>query len=103
MHIISPAKKEIRKLDPSTQKSVLASCLTLGENPRPNRYKSIVGEKSLYRIHSGKYRIIYSILDRFEAVAILTVRPKDKDTYRNIPVQSLTDKLKELEASLNTD
>jgi mRNA-degrading endonuclease RelE of RelBE toxin-antitoxin system len=100
VHVLSPAKREVRKLDPPTQKSVLSSCLDLGENPRPSGYRGTVGRKDLYRIHAGKYRVICSIHETFESVVIVTVRLKEKDTYRNIPLRALADKLKELEKAV---
>ncbi|MFC1835621.1 type II toxin-antitoxin system RelE/ParE family toxin [Thermodesulfobacteriota bacterium] len=55
------------------------------------------GQKDLFRLRVSNYRIIYSILDRFEAVIIVTVRPRRKDTYKNIPLEDLSAKTRELE------
>lgn len=63
-------------------------------------YRGIIGRKDLYRIHAGKYQVIYSIHERFESVVIVTVRLKERDTYRKIPLGALADKLKEFEKAV---
>ena len=100
VHVVSPAKREIKKLDRPTQIAVLKANLALGENPRPEGYVPVVGQSGLYRIHvpsAPKYRIIYHIHGQFQAVIIVTVRLKGKSTYRNIPITGLDLKLGDLE------
>ncbi|MFH1115608.1 MAG: type II toxin-antitoxin system RelE/ParE family toxin [Pseudomonadota bacterium] len=99
VHVVSPAKREIKKLDRSGKVAVLKANLSLGENPRPDGYVPVVTQFGLYRIHvpsAPKYRIIYHVDDRFQAVIIVTVRLKGKRTYQNIPIHSLSLKLEEL-------
>jgi mRNA-degrading endonuclease RelE of RelBE toxin-antitoxin system len=103
VHVVSPAKREIKKLDRSTQVAVLKANLSLGEEPRPDGYGPVVGQAGLYRIHvrsAPKYRVVYSIYDKLRTVIIVTVRLKGKDTYHDIPIHSLTLKLQELEEEL---
>jgi mRNA-degrading endonuclease RelE of RelBE toxin-antitoxin system len=93
VHVVSPAKREIKKLDRPTKVAVLKANLSLGENPRPDGYVPVAAQSGLYRIHvpsASKYRIIYHINDRFQAVIIVTVRLKGKSTYQKIPIQSLS-------------
>lgn len=99
VHVVSPAKRQIKKLDLPAKIAVLKANLSLGENPRPEGYVPVVGQSGLYRIHvpsAPKYRIIYHIHDQFQTVIIVTVRLKGKSTYQNIPIHSLSLKLENL-------
>lgn len=98
-YILAHAKREIKKLpDRNIQGRILfASVITLADDPRPPGYRQLEGQKDLFRLRVGDYRIIYSILDHCEAVIIVSVRPRDKGTYKNIPRADLSAKIKELE------
>ncbi len=97
VHIVSPAKREIKKLPVAAQVAVLNSALSLGKNPRPKGHRLIVGQKNLLRIRVGRHRVIYSVQDRLKAVAVVAVRLRGESTYKNIPVKDLSTKIKELE------
>lgn len=104
VHVVTPAKREIKKLDRAAKVAVLRANLSLAENPRPNGCVPVVGLTGLYRIHvpsAPKYRIIYHIHDQFRTVIVVTVRIKGKGTYQDIPIQSLTAKLNELTEELS--
>jgi mRNA-degrading endonuclease RelE of RelBE toxin-antitoxin system len=99
VYIVSPAKREIEKFDHPVKVAVLDSIMDLRENPRPEGYVPVVGQKDLYRIHdedAPKYRIIYCIHNGLSAVIVVTVRLKGKSTYKKIPLKSLPDKIREL-------
>jgi len=74
----------------------------LGENPRPYGFEPVKAQKDVYRVYSadGNYRIIYSIQDHLRAVIVMCIRRRKEDTYKNIPVSSLSAKIKELENQL---
>ena len=97
VHVVSPAKREIKKLPRSTQVAILKSALSLAKDPRPTGYTPIVGQKDVYRIRVGRYRVIYCVQDRLQAVMVITVRLRGESTYKNIPVQDLSAKIRELE------
>jgi len=56
--IEAAAKRQIRKLPTSVQKTLLARITDLGANPRPSGCKKLKGKKDDYRIRSDSYRII---------------------------------------------
>lgn len=74
----------------------------MGRNPRPYGCQRVKEQKDVYRVYSedGNYRIIYSVQDHLQAVIIMFVRRRKEDTYKNIPVESLSDKIKQLEKQL---
>ncbi len=101
VHIVSRAKREIKRLPRPIQIAILNSALSLGRDPRPKGHRPIVGQKNLLRIRVGRYRVIYNVQDQLQAVIIVTIRPRSEATYKNIPVKDLSSKIKELEKLLN--
>lgn len=100
VYIVSPAKREIRKLPSSTQVALLKTALSLAKDPRPQGYAAIVGQKDIFRVRVGRYRVIYSIQDHLRAVIVITVRQRSESTYKSIPVKDLSAKIRELESLL---
>lgn len=101
-HILDHAQRDIKKLPTRTlQENVLEICtVELEENPFPEKSRSVVGHKNLFRVYSDdrKYRIIYGAYEHLQAVIIVSVRKRTEDTYQHLPLKSLAEKLKELEA-----
>jgi mRNA interferase RelE/StbE len=97
VHIVSPARREIKKLPPSIQVAILSAGLALGKDPRPQGHRPIVGQKDLLRIRVGRYRVIYTVQDRLRAVIIVTVRLCGESTYKNVPMKDLSAKIRKLE------
>jgi len=53
----------------------------LTQNPLPPGSKKLVGERNMYRIRQGVYRVIYTVDHKLQEVHILGVRHR-KDSYR---------------------
>jgi|APIni6443716594_1056825.scaffolds.fasta_scaffold2593207_2 mRNA interferase RelE/StbE len=53
----------------------------LSQNPLPPGSKKLVGERNMYRIRQGAYRVIYTVDHVVKEVRILGVRHR-KDAYR---------------------
>ena len=100
-HILYHAQRDIKKLPTrALQENVLETCtVKLEENPLPEKSKSVVGHRNLFRVYSDdrKYRIIYGVYEHLQAVIIISVRKRTEDTYKHLPLKSLAVKLKELE------
>lgn len=101
------AQRDIRGISSrETQKSILDTCINkLEENPRPYGFERVLGTKKnthLYRIYSEdrKFRIIYGIEDNLRAVIIVTIRLRNEGTYREIPIDSLSDKIRDITLEL---
>ncbi len=61
IEIKKSALKAMQKLPTKHRAQVQASIDVLAANPRPLGVKKMVGEKTLYRIYSGVYRVVYDI------------------------------------------
>jgi mRNA interferase RelE/StbE len=53
----------------------------LADNPRPVGSRKLQGEKNLWRIRVGEYRVIYSVDDRRRLIDITAVRHRS-EAYR---------------------
>ena len=56
----------------------------LAENPRPEGCKKLKGA-DIWRVRSGRLRIIYSIFDQELRILILKAAKRQEDTYRHLP------------------
>jgi mRNA interferase RelE/StbE len=75
------ARKEIIALTHAIQRRIDRKIIALADDPRPHDVKALHGEKGLYRIRVGDYRIVYSVEDKIITVIIVRVRHR-KDVYR---------------------
>lgn len=75
------AAKELRKLDGSLRRRILAAIMELAVAPRPPGCKKLVGESTAWRIRVGDYRVIYDLID--DALIITVVRVAHRhEVYR---------------------
>ena len=75
------ARKELESLDAFILDNVFMRIEALIENPRPNGCRKNRGEKTLWRIRAGDYRVIYTIDDENHIVDIIAVRHRS-NAYR---------------------
>lgn len=68
------ARRELEVLDSSVIPRILSKIESLETQPRPNGSRKLTGEKHLWRIRIGDYRVIYSILDKERRIDITAVR-----------------------------
>jgi mRNA interferase RelE/StbE len=78
---IAPAvKKHLKRLPNSDKRKILDTIELLGQNPRPNGYKKLVGYSEFFRYRVGNYRIIYQIYDEVLLVSVIEVADR-RDAY----------------------
>ena len=77
------ARKELERLSADLAERVLQKIETPAENPRPSGVSKLKGQKSLWRLRVGDYRVVYGIDDVSKLVDISIVRHR-RDVYRNI-------------------
>ena len=77
----SSAAKEFRKLPLAIQQKAVPLIDKLCDNPRPSGVVKLQGDKSLYRVRVGDYRIIYEIDDIERCIRVMRVRHR-RDVYR---------------------
>jgi mRNA interferase RelE/StbE len=77
------ANKELKNLPALIAKRVFPKIESLIKNPRPTGAKKIQGEKDMWRIRVGDYRILYTISDKKKIVDIAAIMHRS-DVYKNL-------------------
>lgn len=82
----SAAKKQFEKVDQNSKKRIQISIAQLANNPRPYGYTKLnefelLGNRSLFRIRVGDYRIIYSIVAEVLTIEIVRVKHR-REVYQ---------------------
>lgn len=81
--VLAPAAvRDLRGLDRSVQKSVVALLDRLATDPRPPGAEKLRGHASFWRVRTGNYRVIYHIEDE-RLIVVLVIRDR-KDVYRTL-------------------
>lgn len=78
--ILRRAQKELADLPAEEYRRAKDAISQLGDNPRPRGSRKIKGRPG-WRIRVGKYRIIYEIDDKLQAVTVLHIGHR-RDVYR---------------------
>ena len=81
IEVSATAEKQLRKLQKSAQLSMVKAIKSLASQPRPRGSRRLQGYDDVYRIRTGRYRIIYSIEDRRLLIIVLKIGHR-KDVYR---------------------
>ncbi|MGH7950668.1 MAG: type II toxin-antitoxin system RelE family toxin [Limisphaerales bacterium] len=77
------ARKELENLPANIADRILEKIESLAENPRlPNTIK-LHGQKNLWRMRVGDYRVVYSIDDFSKTVDVSIVRHR-REVYRDL-------------------
>jgi mRNA interferase RelE/StbE len=77
------ARKELEHLPSSIADRILSRLESLQENPRPHGAIKLQGEKNLWRMRVGDYRVVYSVDDTNKIVDVSVIRHR-RDVYRNL-------------------
>ena len=72
------AARELEALPASVATRIYAKLEALASQPRPSGVKKLQGERDLWRIRIGEYRVIYSVNDRNRVVDVVRVRHRSK-------------------------
>jgi len=75
------ARKELEDLDTTLINRIFPKIKTLATEPRPVGCRKLQGEKSLWRIRIGDYRVVYAIDDISHIVDIIAIRHRS-EAYR---------------------
>lgn len=74
------ARKELESLPNEGVHKIFSTIEKLSFNPFPNGCKKLKGEKNLWRIRVGDYRIIYSVYTDTLIIDIIRIRHR-KEVY----------------------
>lgn len=77
------AAKELSKLDRPVARRIVKIVDALGEQPRPQGARPLVGYPGLWRVRIGDYRVVYAIKDTELVILALRVAHRS-DVYRNL-------------------
>jgi mRNA interferase RelE/StbE len=73
----------IRGQTKKIQRQLYRKIYALGENPFPSSSTKLKGHDQFYRIHSGPYRIVYTVKNEEITVLVLRVAHR-KEVYRRL-------------------
>jgi mRNA interferase RelE/StbE len=71
-------QEAVEALDSDLVNRVFPKIETLTKEPRPAGCRKLKGEKLLWRIRIGDYRVIYAIYDGERRVEVITIRHRSK-------------------------
>ncbi|MDO8579030.1 MAG: type II toxin-antitoxin system RelE/ParE family toxin [Dehalococcoidales bacterium] len=83
IEIIRAVQKQVLSLPRKFQLEVAKSIDQLADTSRPSRCKRLRGT-DIWRLRTGRYRVIYAIDDDAKVVTILKVALRREDTYRGV-------------------
>ncbi len=75
--------KELKKLPKFQQKKIAVKIDRISKNPYSRNAKKLIGEKDLFRVRSGDYRIIYQVKDKILLILILKIGHR-KEIYKKM-------------------
>jgi mRNA interferase RelE/StbE len=75
------ARKELESLPDRIVEKVLQKIEGLANSPKPIGSRKLSGEKNMWRLRVGDYRVVYTVDDRRRLIDIVAVRHR-KDAYR---------------------
>jgi mRNA interferase RelE/StbE len=77
------ARKELENLPANPGDRILEKIITLGGIPRPSGSIKLQGNKNLWRLRVGDYRVIYSINDTARRIDVCVIRHR-REVYRDL-------------------
>ena len=83
IEISRTAERQMRRLPRADQARVARTMLVLANDPFPRGVRKLAGYDDVFRVRTGRYRILYSVSDRALVIVVLKVGHR-KDVYREI-------------------
>ena len=77
------AQKELDAFSGSGYEMLARAISSLEKSPRPPGVKKLA-DRGLWRVRTGRYRIVYAIDDENKLVTIVRVATHKEDTYKNL-------------------
>lgn len=72
------ARKELESFDAPIVRRIVSKIELLAREPRPAGCRELKGEKNLWRVRVGDYRIVYAVYDDEHRVDVVAVRHRSK-------------------------
>ena len=77
------ARRELERLPADLAERVLDEIEALTDDPRPPGVIKLKGQKNLWRLRVGDYRVVYSINDAAKVVDVSVIRHR-REVYRGL-------------------
>jgi mRNA interferase RelE/StbE len=71
------ARRELEALEPSLVRRIFPRIEALSQETRPKGCRKLRGEKNLWRIRVGNYRVVYAIYYDKQVVDVIAVRHRN--------------------------
>ena len=81
IEISRTAEKQLRSLPRTDQVRVARKMLALADDPFPRGSRKLSGYDDIFRVRTGRYRILYSVSRRTLVIVVLKVGHR-RDAYR---------------------
>jgi mRNA interferase RelE/StbE len=77
------ARKELERLPDDVAGRILDKIESLAGEPRPSGVTKLQGQKNLWRLRVGDYRVVYSIDDFSKMIDVSVIRHR-REVYRDL-------------------
>ena len=81
IEISRSAERQLRRLPRTDQVRIARTMQALANNPFPRGSRKLSGYDDVFRVRTGRYRILYSVADRTLVIVVLKVGHR-RDVYR---------------------
>jgi mRNA interferase RelE/StbE len=78
IYLSKKAQKEYDRLQKREKQRIKSKLEILKSDPFPVGYKKLKGQKEIFRIRIGNYRILYTVSHEQRAVLIFTIEKREK-------------------------
>ena len=82
IQILPKVARQIKALSVEVRQDILLTIRSLANEPRPIGVKKLSGEKDVYRVKAGNYRVLYRIIDKILVVVVVSVGHR-REVYRD--------------------
>lgn len=82
VQILPRAARQIKALSIEVRQDISLTIQSLANEPRPIGVKKLSGEKDIYRVRVGNYRVLYRIIDKVLVVVFVSVGHR-REVYRD--------------------
>ncbi|TYQ25980.1 type II toxin-antitoxin system RelE/ParE family toxin [Pseudanabaena sp. UWO311] len=82
VQILPKAARQIKALSLEIRQDITLTIQSLANEPRPIGVKKLSGEKDIYRVRVGNYRVLYQIIDKVLVVVVVSVGHR-REVYRD--------------------
>jgi mRNA interferase RelE/StbE len=82
VQILPKAARQLKTLSVEVRQDISLTIQSLANEPRPIGVKKLSGEKDIYRVRIGNYRVLYRIVDKVLVVVVVSVGHR-REVYRD--------------------